>query len=38
VGGHGVLDEFPLPLSEEEHALLGRSAGIVRAAIDSLHL
>lgn len=38
VGGQGVMDEFPLPLSEAEHALLRRSAGIVRDAIESLNL
>lgn len=38
LGGTGVLDDFPLPLSESENAALARSVGIVRAAIDSLHL
>ncbi len=38
VGGKGVLDTFPLPLSDDENAQLRRSAGIVRAAIDGLNL
>lgn len=38
VGGAGVIADFPLPLSEDEYAALARSAGIVRAAIDSLNL
>ncbi len=38
VGGQGVLDDFPLPVNDEEHALLHRSAAIVREAIDGLHL
>jgi L-lactate dehydrogenase len=36
VGGDGVLELFPLPLDEAEEAKLARSAGIVRAAIESL--
>lgn len=38
VGGEGVIDAFPLPLSDSEHEQLRRSASIVREAIDSLHL
>jgi L-lactate dehydrogenase len=36
VGGEGILDTFPVALSEEEQGLLNRSAGIVRDAIRSL--
>lgn len=38
VGGEGVLDAFPLPLSEEENEKLRRSAQTVRDAIDGLGL
>ncbi len=38
LGGAGVLGDFPLPVNESENAALAHSAGIVRAAIDSLHL
>lgn len=38
VGGQGVLDDFPLPMSDAEHDLLRRSASVVRSAIDGLHL
>jgi len=38
VGGEGVLDAFPLPLSEEEHEKLHQSAQTVRNAIDGLSL
>ncbi len=38
IGGSGVLDRFPLPVSPEEEALLNKSAGVVRSAIDSLKL
>jgi L-lactate dehydrogenase len=38
VGGEGIIDEFPLPLSDAEHTQLERSAGIVREAIEGLHL
>jgi len=38
VGGDGNLADFPLPVNEEEYAALTRSAGIVRAAIESLNL
>lgn len=36
LGGSGILETFPLPLSEEEEQLLHDSAAIVREAIDSL--
>ena len=36
IGGNGVLARFPLPLNAEEQALLFKSAGVVRQAIDSL--
>lgn len=36
VGGAGVLETFPLPLSEAEQAQLRRSAGIIRQAIAEL--
>lgn len=35
-GGNGVIESLPLPLEGEELEKLRRSAGIVRAAIDSL--
>ncbi len=38
VGGEGVLDAFPLPLSDIEHEKLHQSAQTVRDAIDGLHL
>jgi L-lactate dehydrogenase len=38
LGGEGVLDTFPMPLSEDEQAQLRRSASIVREAINSLNL
>lgn len=38
VGGDGILDTFELPFSDDESAQLNRSAGIVRAAIESLSL
>ena len=38
LGGDGVLDAFPMPLSSEEEAALRRSASIVREAIGSLGL
>ena len=38
LGGEGVLDAFPMPLSEDEEAALHRSASIVREAIGSLGL
>lgn len=37
VGGAGVLETFPLPLSEIEQAQLRRSAEVVRQAIEELH-
>ena len=36
VGGAGILETFPLPLSEEEEAQLRHSALVIRAAIDEL--
>lgn len=36
VGGAGVTETFPLPLSEAEHAQLRASAGVIRAALDEL--
>jgi L-lactate dehydrogenase len=36
VGGDGVRDTFPLPLSEDEQARLHRSASLIRQIIDDL--
>jgi L-lactate dehydrogenase len=36
VGGQGVLETFPLPLSEHETANLRTSAGVIRKALDDL--
>lgn len=36
VGGAGVLETFPLPLSETEQAGLRASAGVIRQALDEL--
>jgi L-lactate dehydrogenase len=36
VGGCGVIETFPLPLSESEQAQLRASAGVIRAALDDL--
>jgi len=36
VGGDGVLETFPLPLSDEETALLRKSAEIIRRSLDEL--
>lgn len=36
VGGNGVLETFPLPLSQSETDLLQRSAQIIRQALDGL--
>jgi L-lactate dehydrogenase len=36
VGGQGVLETFPLPLSPEETARLGESARVIRQALDEL--
>jgi L-lactate dehydrogenase len=36
VGGNGVLEMFPLPLSEPETAGLAASAGVIRKALDEL--
>ena len=34
VGGAGIIETFPLPLSEEEQAQLRRSAEVIRKCID----
>jgi L-lactate dehydrogenase len=36
VGGAGVLQTFPLPLSQRENAQLGESAQLIRRALDEL--
>ncbi len=36
VGGDGIEGEFVLPLSEDEHAALHRSASIIRGLLDDL--
>ena len=36
VGGHGVLETFPLPLSEDETTRLRDSARVIRQALDEL--
>jgi L-lactate dehydrogenase len=36
VGGSGVIETFPLPLSEAEQAQLRASAGVIRQALDEL--
>jgi L-lactate dehydrogenase len=36
VGGQGVLETFPLPLSDYETAGLRKSAGVIRKALDDL--
>jgi L-lactate dehydrogenase len=36
LGGQGVLETFPLPLSEQESASLRASAGVIRTALDEL--
>jgi L-lactate dehydrogenase len=36
VGGCGVIETFPLPLSEPEQVQLRASAGVIRAALDDL--
>ena len=36
VGGAGVIETFPLPLSETEQAQLRTSAGVIRHALDEL--
>jgi L-lactate dehydrogenase len=36
VGGHGVLETFPLPLNEIETASLRASARVIRSALDEL--
>ena len=36
VGGAGVIEPVPLPLSEPEQAGLRASAGVIRRALDEL--
>jgi L-lactate dehydrogenase len=36
VGGAGVIETFPLPLSQSEQAQLRASAGVIRSALDEL--
>jgi L-lactate dehydrogenase len=36
VGGSGVIETFPLPLSETERTQLRASAGVIRQALDEL--
>jgi L-lactate dehydrogenase len=36
VGGGGVIETFPLPLSEAEQGQLRASAGVIRGALDEL--
>lgn len=36
LGGQGVLETFPLPISDAETKALQKSAGVVRAALDEL--
>ena len=36
LGGQGVLETFPLPLSDEETGRLRESAGVIRKALDEL--
>jgi L-lactate dehydrogenase len=36
VGGQGVLETFPLPLSDQESASLHKSAAVIRKALDEL--
>jgi L-lactate dehydrogenase len=36
VGGSGVIETFPLPLSEAEQGQLRASAGVIRGALDEL--
>ncbi|MBA4187816.1 MAG: L-lactate dehydrogenase [Planctomycetaceae bacterium] len=38
VGGAGVIETFPLPLSESEQSLLRASASVIRLALDELEL
>ncbi len=38
VGGSGVLETFPLPLSEQENDQLGKSARVIRQALDELEV
>ena len=38
VGGTGVLETFPLPLSTEENVRLSESAMVIRRAIDELEI
>lgn len=36
VGGAGVIETFPLPLSDSEHEQLRASAGVIRQALDEV--
>jgi L-lactate dehydrogenase len=36
VGGTGILQTFPLPLSDEEQSLLNASATVIRSAVDDI--
>lgn len=38
VGGNGILDTYMPPLSEDELSALGKSAQVIRAAVDGLNL
>jgi len=38
VGGRGVVETIPVPLTEMEQTALARSARILRDALDSLRL
>jgi L-lactate dehydrogenase len=38
VGGRGVMETFPLPVSETEQAQLRASAGVIRTALDELEV
>jgi malate/lactate dehydrogenase len=38
VGGTGVLQTFPLPLSTEENVRLSEGAMIIRGALDELEI
>jgi L-lactate dehydrogenase len=38
VGGTGVIETFPLPLSQSEQAQLRASAGVIRTALDELEV
>lgn len=36
IGGQGILDSFPLPLTQQEYALLQNSARLIRNILDEL--